>query len=541
MALEEQKTVVKGTVWGLVGNLFFKIISFVYLMVSTRLFSQQDIGTFYLGLGFISILGIFGDLGLFAAFTRFIPYYMGKGEKKKAYALLRGAYWFVTFFSVLMGILIMIGAPYIAESAGNPDLEIVMQVLAFFVLVNSLLNLNSYSLLSMKNVRTQVLLSNSQHALKLVLTVLLFVFIGSSVLSLTAAYVASFVLAALLSFWYVKKMIDESGIASEVSLKDQVEALKEAVPFGAVLSVITAMWILISSSDRIMLGYMIDPSKAAGVIAVYAMATTLGGVVSIFPSALGNIFLPIISELYAKGKKKEMLESSTFATRWVLILMVPAAMLLISLPKEILVLFYGSAYASGALVLSIFTIGVFLRTASTVHSSVLAAMRLMKVELGIAVFGALLNVVLNVLLIPGYGMEGAAFASAIALISVSLLLIYYSRKFAGGTFLAGSVRPFLAALLALGAFLLLKDYFAVLFGFSVPLPAEIASSPAFQKVWQFGVLGILFLVCCAIYFVFLSLLRAFGKEDIELLRSAFRRVGMKDSHVEIVWMLMRSE
>ncbi|MDD5337242.1 MAG: oligosaccharide flippase family protein [Candidatus ainarchaeum sp.] len=541
MALDEHKAVVRGTAWGMAGNIFFKVISFVYLMLSTRLFSQQDIGTFYLGLGFISILGIFGDLGLFAAFTRFIPYYMGKGEKKKAYALLRGAYWFVTFFSLLMAMLILIGAPYLAESTANPGLKIVMWALAFFVLANSLLNLNSYSLLSMKNVKMQVLLSNSQHALKLVLTVLLFVFIGSNVLSLTAAYTASFVLAAVLSFWYVKRMIDESGIASDVTVKDQIEALKEAVPFGAVLSVITAMWIIISSSDRIILGYMIDPSHAADIIAVYALATTLGGVVSIFPAALGNIFLPIISELYAKGKKKEMLESSMFATRWVLILMVPAAMLLISLPKEILVLFYGSAYAPGALVLSIFTIGVFLRTASTVHSSILAAMRLVKIELGIVLFGAVLNVILNVMLIPGYGMEGAAFASAIALTSVSLLLFYYCRKFAGGTFLAGSVRPFLAALLALGAFFLLKDYSAILFGLSIPLPAAILSNQIYQKVWQFGVLGVLFLVCCAIYFVFLSLLRAFGKEDIELLRSAFRRVGMKDSHMEIVWMLMRSE
>ena len=117
----EHKEVIKGTLWGLAGNVVLKLFSFLYVIASARLFSQSDIGTFYLGLSVINILSIFGDFGLTLAFSRFVPYYMGKGEKNKAIALLKGSYILVIIFSLLLTLGLAAGAGTLAQFYQNPQ------------------------------------------------------------------------------------------------------------------------------------------------------------------------------------------------------------------------------------------------------------------------------------------------------------------------------------------------------------------------------------------------------------------------------------
>ena len=70
------------------------------------------------------------------------------------------------------------------------------------------------------------------------------------------------------------------------------ELFQEVIPLGIMVAILQYFSTIIASSDRLILGYMLDPSKAPAAIAVYTFATTLAMVLMTFPGAIGSIFLP---------------------------------------------------------------------------------------------------------------------------------------------------------------------------------------------------------------------------------------------------------
>lgn len=536
MELEEHKTMVKGTLWGMAGSLLLKIISFVYFILIAHFFSQEDIGTFYLALSIVGVLGIFADLGISFAFQRFIPYYLGKGEKTKAFALLKGAYILVIGLSLTITLLVLAAADNISKFYQNEQLGLSLYVMALNFVINSVFLLNTYAFVSFKRMREQTISFNAQNFLKLALTSVLLFALGSNVLALSWGFVLATLGAAIWSLRALWKVIKDEGMHGSIGMGEIFEIIKEIIPFGIIISIISSMWVIVSSTDRIMLGYMLDPEKAASEIAVYSFAVTLAWMVILFTGVTSTIFLPIISELHAKGKKNEMERLSSFAVRWTMILMAPTAIIFLIFPGELLDMMYGSEYAAGKTVMVLFAIAGFVRGASLIHSSIFAALRMLKVELKIAVIAALVNVALNLVLIPAYGIDGAAFASAAALMLVSVLFFYYSKKILGYVFLRGMVKPILAGLIVCAALFLVREPIAASLYVAAPRINELSGiwNSAYVKVFKLAYISVLFALICAAYFCALAALRGFEAEDKKMITSAFRRIGMKETHIEFL-------
>ena len=92
---------------------------------------------------------------------------------------------------------------------------------------------------------------------------------------------------------------------------------------------------------------------------------------------------------------------------------------------NLLEMFYGSAYAVGGMALAIFAFGLLIRSLSFMQAFTLAGMRLVRIEMKVAAAAAITNIILNILLIPKYGIEGAALASAAAFTVATLLFFHY--------------------------------------------------------------------------------------------------------------------
>lgn len=526
---EEEKAIVKGTFWGLLGNILLKLVSFAYTVIVARLFIPDDVGVFYLALSVVYLVSIFSDLGMNGTFSRYVPFYMGRGDKESAYKLLRLSYVFSGTLSILLGIAMFLASGIIAGIFKAPALDCVMKAISLFFVLNTFFSLNISFLGGLKKVKENALINNLQNALKLFLTVALFLFLGPSAFVIALGFTLSYLVLVLVSFLYVRAGLREAGIKEAgQSLGEQFSLLKEVMPFGIALTMAGAMWATLNYIDKLMLGYLLPVETATATVGVYSIATTLATILLIFPGSVLSIFLPVITELYGKGKRAEMLSVSTTAVRWSIFLTVPLTVVLIVFPEELLQMFYGANYVPGAAVLAIFSAGLFLRYLSFIHGAILNAMRVVRVELYSASFALALNIVLNWFLIPKYGMEGAVVASAISLIVVSLLVLYFSKKIAGFGFPAEGRIPVLGGLFTLLAVFLTKGPVDWLMGLvpNVPLFGEPMLDLIVQKFVKLFILGVLFLFACALYFVFLVLLKAFTKEDRGLMSSMLRRIGV---------------
>lgn len=524
----EHKTIVKGTFWTIFGSVAIKLISFIYTIFIARLFPQETVGLFYLALSVIYLASILGDLGINDSIGRFIPYFMGKGEKNKAIATLNVSYLYVGSLALFISILLFAGADHIALFFDNPPLAEFIRYMSLFLVVSPFFGANASFLNGLKKFKLNQIINNIQNMLKLILILALFFFFGGGSLSITLSFVLSYVITTAISFIFVKKEIHllHTEDIKPLNFKDSFSLFRDIVPFGLTVSLVASFWAIATYTDRIMLGYLLPKELAVSEISVYSISISLATLVTLFSGSMLGIFMPVISELFGQGKKEEMRKTSASALRWFVFLSAPITIMLIIFPYDILNIFYGSLYSSGALVLSIFSVGVFVRGLSSVHGALLASQRFVRVELYSALLATIVNVFLNLIFIPLYASNGAAIASALSFLSVSLMLNYYSKKLAGFSFSWQLLKPLLAVILSVSILFLLKPYLLGVISF-VPSFPEIEGeilNLVIQKTYRLGTLGIMFAFSLLAYAVSLLVFRAIEEEDKFLMNAIINRI-----------------
>ncbi len=517
---QHSKEVARGSFWSLIGSAFFKLVSFAYVILIARAASQDDLGTFYLALSAMSLVWIFSDIGISGAFTRYVPYFEGKNERGKIRDLLTLSYKYLAVLSLVIMAVLFVLADNIGALYGNAALPEAIRILSAYVLLGNLFRLNYLYLQGIADIRGSQLYQNLQNLLKLAITALLIFAFGASVMTVSAGFVLSFLFAFAAScipvFRSAASMRGGQGLGRQ-------EIMGEIIPLGLTVAVVSYFTTIIASSDRLILGYVAEPASSAALVAVYSMATTLASVLMVFPGSVGSIFLPLVSRLSGKNDLEGMREVMATAQRWALFITLPIAAVMIAFSSDMLTVFYGSNYASGAASMSLFTLGLVIASFSFMVSLTLTAMRLVKIELMVAAASGIVNVALNLLLIPQYGMEGAAAASLVSFIISTLLLTYYAKKLIGFTNPPEAYKLLFAMALVLLAVFFIR-----------PLVSDAASAIITQagageyvpKAIYLAYLALLIGLSGALFVAISLALKCFREEDIGLMRKVLDRAGV---------------
>ena len=170
-------------------------------------------------------------------------------------------------------------------------------------------------------------------------------------------------------------------------------------------------------ADTLILGAL----RSSGDVGVYTVATRIVVLATFVMPAVTQAFAPRITELHHRGRHSDLRNAYSVVTGWNLVLTLPAFALLLTFPAELLALF-GHAF-SGAVTVTIVLVAGQLVNAATGPGGMMLTMS-GRPGWGLAdnVATLALNVALNLILIPRYGIVGAALAW-----SVSLTLVNAAR------------------------------------------------------------------------------------------------------------------
>ncbi len=533
--MSEEKTIAKGSFWVLFSSLMTKLISFIYTIIIVRLVVAEQVGAFYLALSILGILYIFTDLGMIHSLVRYVPYLYGKGEFGRLGRLVKLSYLGGGTLTFVFSIFVFILSEQISQLVGQPEIAPILQMMSIWLLIKEIDDINRGILAGRKRMRESQTMDIIQNSAKLVITLAAFYALGFNAESLSIGYTLSFLLLLPIGGYYVTKEIktwkkDETAY----SLGEQLELGKEVVTFGIVATTISAMWMIIQHTDKIMLGFLVE--DALDNIAIYSIALALANLIMIFPSGITGIFFPVVSELYGSGNYDGMNKTLRIATKWLIVLTIPLTVVMFVFGEQLLELFYGEFYASGAVVLLVFVGGLFIKSIFFTPQIVLSAMRRLDVELKAVAVAAVANIIFNFLFIPLWGINGAAFASLISFVLLDLMIFYYSKKIFNFSFPKESYKPVVAGVLALGLMILLKGTIIAVIDNYVQYvqlglsQGQLADELA-QKIVKFMVFGLLFLFSVLVYFIALLLLKSFGEEEITLLEAGLRKARIPEKYV----------
>lgn len=523
---EHSKSVAKGSFWSLAGSVFLKLTSFLYVIILARVASQDDVGIFYLALAVVSIINTFSDLGISGAFIRYVPYFEGKGEHGKIKDLLRLSYTYLTILSLIITIALFLGAGFIGDFYKQPQLVVAIQIMSLYTILGNLFRLNYVYLQGITDIKGSQLYQNLQNLLKLILTVGLFYIFGATVTTISWGFILSFLITLIASSPPIYRAMTTITAEAKLSRK---ELLEEIIPLGLLVAVLSSFSNILFSADRLILGYFVDASH----VAIYTFATTLAGVLMTFPGAVGGIFLPVVSKLSGKSDFKGMREVIVTSQRWSLFITLPIAVVMMAFAADMLRVFYGTAYESGALVMSIATLGLIFSTFSYALSLALTANRMVKIELIISGVGGLFNVILCALLIPAFGMEGAAVAGLAALIFTAVLLQYYGERMLEFKQPIGVYKLLLAAVISFALIMFIKPYATSALAVIPAHGFGTAIDPYLPKLEYLVYLGVLISLSGALFIIISLLLKCFHHEDVTLMRKALRRALVPHELVEL--------
>ncbi len=193
---------------------------------------------------------------------------------------------------------------------------------------------------------------------------------------------------------------------------------------------------LLTNSDVIVVGIFLDPDE----VAVYFAAAKTMALVLFVSFAVRAAIGPRFAAIIAEGDRSKLAAFATEATRWAFFPALAVGLVVLSAGQLLLSLF-GAAFIEGQIVMTILLTGIVAR-ALVGPAEILLTMadkQMLCVYLYAATLAA--NIALNLILIPHFGIEGAAIAGAAAMAIEALLLHIAVRHALGITLFALIRRP----------------------------------------------------------------------------------------------------
>ena len=196
---------------------------------------------------------------------------------------------------------------------------------------------------------------------------------------------------------------------------------------GAALALLSSTAIINSQIGVVLLG-VLGSADAAG---LYSVAQR-GALLVAFPLAAVNVAIaPIAARLWSSGELPGLQRLVTLGARWVMLGSLPVALAFFFVGRPILELLFGAGFGAADSALAIVSLGQ-LANCATGSVGVLLVMSNHQRQATLAMLaGAIINISLATLLIPGFQQVGAAVAALVSLSLSNGLMLLITRRSLG--------------------------------------------------------------------------------------------------------------
>ncbi|UCG02017.1 MAG: flippase [Candidatus Heimdallarchaeota archaeon] len=410
--IPEIATIAKGAGISFFGIISWGALNYSFNVYLARVLKPENFGLYTIGLAIFNVVGMLSLFGLNSGLIRYVALYNGVNDKKRT----KGTILFSLKISILIStsiaaILFFLSKDISLKLFHKPSLELVIKYFSLCVPLFVISSVFLYSIQGFKVMKYMVYSRDLFEPINRFLWVTIFFLVGLRLLGVMFAFLIALGLNVLFSYVLLKRIfpISRSPIVP-------IYESKELLSFSLPLFFIGLMQIGINRVDALLLGHFEEAQQ----VGIYTAAFQTCVLSAIILRSFNTIFAPIISDLFNR-KKHERLELLYKAvTKWIFTLSLPIFLLILLFTKEILSIF-GEKFTLGALCLIILSSGQLINS----MTGSVGYMLIMIGRSGIAFFNALgvlsLQIVLSLILIPKYGIVGAAIATATSWILLNLI------------------------------------------------------------------------------------------------------------------------
>jgi O-antigen/teichoic acid export membrane protein len=398
-------------------------LRFISGIIIGRYYGADASGKLTLVITVMSIAGIFCNFGIKDALQKLIPEYKAKYNTKAAYQyfLLGNKLIFLNW--IVIAILMYCIAPYLAKYWEEPNLTPLFRWSALFVLPAVWGDVFFFSLKAGLKINTANITLIVPTILRIIILILLTYFFYNIYNPIYLHWMTLSLLPFLFTIYPIyKNFIKNSKSEATLIEPSQVQIFHLAFPMF-----ITYFSFLINNNADVFMLKALDVSTSD--VGIYKTVTNIALISATLLVALNTTVQPKITQLYYRQEMNEVRKIVQKSSKMIFWLSLPIYLLLFFLAKYIMQL-YGSSFLSGTIPLMILVVGQFFNTACGPVAQLLNATGHHKQFTYISIFGAIVNILLNIFLIRAYGVIGASVASSISMIVWNVVgVVYIYQKF----------------------------------------------------------------------------------------------------------------
>ena len=443
------------------------LFSYIFILLVTRNFGAGAMGIFALSTTVLSVFSILGRLGFDTALLRFIAEYSSQGRLDMVKGVYHKALKIVIPLSIFISFILFYLSPFIAKNIFHKEyLSLYFRIVSLAVLPMVLININSQALRALKKIKEFSFFQNISNFLFASISLAVMLVFARQQSAVIVSYVLALFSGAVLShiLWqknarlamgrHCETLMPQGDAKGDENTphpnplpqgereqnnppplmgggegEGEINAfLEQTIKLKDMLNVSLPM--MLSGSMAFIMGWtatiMLGMFKSDMEVGIFNVAVKVAVFTSITLVAINSIAAPKFAEFYGKKDIEGLGKVARQSTKLIFWTSFPILLAIFLFPSFILGIF-GTEFKAGIFALLILTVGQFVNAISGSVGFILQMTGKEKVFQNIMLAATALNIALNAVLIPRYGINGAAVANMVSMVFLNLSSVIYIK------------------------------------------------------------------------------------------------------------------
>ena len=403
--------------WVFASSIVVLLLHFFQKPILARYLGPEGLGLFSMTIMIVGIIELITTLGFDSALIKYVAEYKGKEQKEKVYSLVSSAIITILIIGIITGIVLFVFSNTFASIFNMPSLSLLLKIYALAFPFSLTYGIIFGYLNGLREMRYYAFIHILQASLALIF-ILTFLIIGLGVKGAVLGILFAIIVTVILAIVIVKRFI-------RFTFSDYTKNTKMLASLGSRLVGVNMISQIYYNIDIIMIGYFLTSTD----VGYYAVAISFSRFFWLVPRAMATIAYPAISEYWAAGNHLAISKLIDKTTKYCACILVFAGMSVIFFANDIITFLFTPEFLPAVLPLTILIIGTVTSGILRPIGVIFAGTGKVNLVLIISTIGAVGNILLNIALIPTYGIIGAATATTVSYVIGVGVTIYFLMKF----------------------------------------------------------------------------------------------------------------
>ncbi len=423
METENQfKTIIKNSSFLITISIISIIIGYFLRIFLSKTLSIDDFGLFYSILAFLGLFTLIRHLGLNQMLAKYIPEFIIDKDYKKIKSSIILSILFQLVAISIFTLLIFIFSDTISMTIFRTNQAImILQIMVLSFLPSIFFSIFQSVFQGYQRIKTYAFVECIRITLTTILASILvltgFGLVGVAIAYLVTAIVTSIIFSII--FFNIPNIFSSETDFSKPFIK---KMFNFAIPMFAS----GVAYVLISNIDTFIL-VIFRSFKEVG---LYQIALPTSQLLWVFVSAVAVVLFPLSSKLYKRNKETDLVLVIKLLMVFLFLLLLPLIVIVVVFPDIIIKVLFSEQYLEATTIIQILSINAIFYSVFTIFQTVLDGIGKQIISMKNIYLVALFNLTLNFVLVPIFGILGAAIATTTSFI-VGCIMSLNSLKILG--------------------------------------------------------------------------------------------------------------